>query len=87
MVRLYTCDACRDDDHKNCDLSHPAPPGHYGGSRCMCPCHGNPNFNDPKVIHKDLMEQLKKLSDFEVSSKRFLEIQAKKQKRIKRKKK
>lgn len=68
MVRLYLCEACRSDNHKKCERGHPAPPGHYGGSKCMCHCDGNPKFNDPEQIHKDLMETLRKLSEFEEKS-------------------
>lgn len=43
MVRLYTCDACLRGDHENCRRGFKAPPGVIGGSRCVCPCEGDPN--------------------------------------------
>lgn len=57
MVRLYMCPACRDNDHKNCDRSHPAPPGHYGGSKCICSCDGKPNFR--KLQEQEAKEYFK----------------------------
>lgn len=70
MVKIYTCNACTENRHKDCELSKPSyPPGSYGGSRCLCACRGNPHFNDPDVIHRDIMRQLDKITKFEEASK------------------
>jgi hypothetical protein len=69
MVKIYTCQACTENRHKDCELSKPSyPPGSYGGSRCLCSCNGNPHFNDPDVIHRELMKQLDKITKFDEES-------------------
>lgn len=45
MVKLYTCDPCERGDHDKCEIGQSAPEGQYGGTKCMCPCGGNPNMN------------------------------------------
>jgi hypothetical protein len=49
MVYLYLCKACEDDNHKDCELGFPCPPGQFGGSKCTCQCNGNPKFGLPSV--------------------------------------
>jgi len=68
MVYLYLCAACQMNNHGHCEIGHPAPPGHYGGSLCQCGCRGNPKWNDPKTIHKELWDTINKLGDFEKKS-------------------
>lgn len=50
MVYIYTCQACERDDHIHCELGHPCAPGKYGGSKCRCPCLGDPHWNDPNNV-------------------------------------
>ncbi len=45
MVKLYTCGFCERGEHDKCEIGQPAPEGQYGGTKCMCPCGGNPNMN------------------------------------------
>lgn len=43
---VHLCPECEAGRHKSCWRTKPShPPGSYGGSRCSCPCDGNPNFN------------------------------------------
>lgn len=44
MVMLYTCQACKDGNHGECEGGHPAPEGNYGGSMCRCKCKGDPEY-------------------------------------------
>jgi len=60
-MRLYTCEACINGQHEKCELITRVEPGRWGGSKCKCPCEGNPNFNDPKEIHESLMKLLEKI--------------------------
>jgi len=69
MVYLYYCGACEDGRHKDCELGHPAPPGVYGGSKCRCPCSGDPLWNDPGRIQAQIRRQLKKLDEIQERSK------------------
>ena len=41
MVHLYFYEACFKGNHSKCDLTQPAPPGVFGGSKCYCNCNGN----------------------------------------------
>lgn len=45
MVKLYTCEPCERGEHDKCEIGQSAPDGQYGGTKCMCPCKGNPNMN------------------------------------------
>lgn len=69
MVALYTCQACLDDRHGECELGHPVPPGVYGGSLCQCPCRRDPHWNNPERVHDELQQIVKNLIDFEKLSK------------------
>jgi hypothetical protein len=40
MVYLYTCSACSQERHEDCEIGHPAPKGVMGGSKCLCSCNG-----------------------------------------------
>lgn len=70
MVYLYYCSACEKGKHKKCELGHPAPKGHYGGSKCRCPCSGDPLWNDPARIHAEFMKYLRDLDSFEKKSRK-----------------
>jgi len=72
MVYLYLCSACQQNDHKNCERGHPAPPGVIGGSLCRCGCRGNPNWPDYKGISKGLQADLQKIIKFEEESKKSI---------------
>ena len=65
MVYLYYCGACEDGRHKECELGHPAPPGVFGGSKCRCPCSGDPLWNDPERTLNQLHKEKIKLIEFE----------------------
>ena len=66
MVKIYTCQACTENRHKDCELSKPSyPPGSYGGSRCLCSCNGNPHFNDPKAVHNQLIKMIENAAKHE----------------------
>jgi len=68
MVYLYYCQACENGNHGNCELGHPAPPGHFGGSKCRCPCSGDPLWNSPERIHKELQDLVQKIIDHQKAS-------------------
>ncbi len=70
MVYLYYCKACEEGRHKDCELGHPAPPGVYGGSKCRCPCSGDPLWNDPVRIRKATEKFLDELDKFEKKSRK-----------------
>ncbi len=70
MVYLYYCKACENGNHKKCELGHPAPKGNYGGSKCRCPCSGDPLYNDPERIRKDTEKFLRQLDKFEKKSRK-----------------
>lgn len=72
MVWLYLCTACQRGDHGNCDIGTPAPPGHYGGSKCRCNCGRNPHHNDPAHIQAELRKTIQDLLDFQESSRRVI---------------
>jgi len=58
-MRIYTCHWCTEGQHEKCELSHHCSPGQYGGSRCLCPCKGDPKWKEKFL--KDmglLLEQL-----------------------------
>ena len=61
MVWLYLCKSCENGDHGHCELSHPAPKGHYGGSLCRCPCCGNSHWDTPEFIEEELRGMLDKV--------------------------
>jgi predicted Fe-S protein YdhL (DUF1289 family) len=73
MAYLYTCSACERGEHGKCELSTPpSPPGSFGGSICRCGCRGDADWGNwakmqPK-IHKELMEQLRKIQFSEKQS-------------------
>ena len=68
MVCIRKCNECINGNHKDCALSENCKAGHFGGSMCSCPCHGNPNFNNPNHIHKELMRELENIQKFEERS-------------------
>lgn len=45
-MRIYTCYWCHEGKHEKCDLSSYCSPGQYGGSRCICPCKGDPKWQE-----------------------------------------
>ncbi len=71
MVRIYTCEACERGDHAHCERWHPAPPGFFGGSRCVCPCEGDPDYMEKGLaaIRKRAADILK----FEEQSRKGME--------------
>ena len=40
---LYTCQACLDGDHENCERGTSPGKGMFGGKRCICHCLGRSN--------------------------------------------
>jgi hypothetical protein len=68
MVYLYTCDACLSDNHEHCERTQPAPKGQFGGRHCRCVCNGDPLWNDPQRIHKQLQRDLRRAMSFEEAS-------------------
>jgi len=61
-MRIYTCHWCTAGQHEKCELSHDCPPGQYGGSRCICPCKGDPKYLERKVEEvKKFLEELSQL--------------------------
>lgn len=51
MARLIRAQEC---DCENCNGGTPAPPGNFGGSYCVCPCH-------KKMSDKERIEFLENL--------------------------
>ncbi len=72
MVRLYLCEACRDSNHGACELGHPCPPGHYGGSLCRCPCRGKADWGTPEYNNRELQKLIESIMDFEKASKKAM---------------
>jgi hypothetical protein len=66
-MRIYTCYHCESGDHGKCELTKHAPPGVCGGSRCICPCEGDPDHekNWFKKAQESAMRQLKMVLDNE----------------------
>ena len=63
MVYLYYCQACEKGDHKNCEIGTPMQKGCIsGGSKCRCPCSGDPLYNDPQRIHEECVRLLGQIS-------------------------
>lgn len=65
MVYIYTCQACEQGDHVNCEIGAPMSEGAVsGGSRCRCGCNGDPNWLQ-KVANMPMIDFLKwhRLSD------------------------
>ncbi len=52
----------------NWELRH-IPPGSIGGSKCFCPCTGDPLWNTPEKIEKDLQKLLKDMADYREATK------------------
>lgn len=70
MVRIYTCAACELGDHKHCELGHSAPEGVFGGSKCICPCHGDPDYM--KKAQVELRKHAEELLRFEEQSRKSM---------------
>ena len=50
MVYLYLCEACKKENHKECEHGFPMRKGDVsGGSKCTCQCNGNPKFGLPTI--------------------------------------
>jgi len=47
-------------DCKTCNGGTPAPPGHFGGSTCICPCHQSGHPVDSKEHHEWMMSEHRK---------------------------
>lgn len=63
-MRLYLCHLCETEDHAKCERSTPCPPGHFGGSRCTCPCQGHQNWRErQEKEHKAWFKKRMKLLD------------------------
>lgn len=56
---LYTCQACLDENHVECERSTPAPNGTFGGRMCICMCHGRTNDQ----IKRDLEDHFKQIME------------------------
>jgi len=63
-MRIYTCNACLNDDHEHCEKSHHAPEGHFGGSRCNCLCRGRSKKQWQEDEEKEAIERLKKRKEW-----------------------
>jgi hypothetical protein len=59
-MRIHTCDHCQRGDHARCELTKSVPPGHFGGSKCICACNGDPNWRARQ--QKEQEEELRRLS-------------------------
>ena len=71
MVKIYTCQACTENKHKDCELSKSSyPPGSYGGSFCRCPCKGDPHFDDPNTVYNQLVKMIEYAAKHEKDSKK-----------------
>lgn len=76
MVKIYQCQPCLKGDHKKCERSNKTPPGQCGGSKCICPCNGDPNYE--KKTRAALREYLIELDKFEKKSRKANRIVTKK---------
>ena len=47
---LYNCGACIRGEHAKCERVHSCPPGQFGGSKCVCPCDGNPDYMQTQAL-------------------------------------
>lgn len=74
MVYLYLCRACEKGNHGACELGHPAPKGHYGGSLCRCGCRGQADWNTPERIEKDLRKLVESIMDHQKASEEIMRI-------------
>lgn len=79
MVFIYYCKACEDGNHGACELGHPAPKGHYGGSLCRCPCRGDEKWGKPEFIEEELKKLAASMGDMlkankELKDKSTLEV-------------
>lgn len=69
-------------NHRECELFTPLPPGTYGGKICRCGCHGDHNWNKVNMIEKEIVfdedktrtltDILKDLDDWEERSRESL---------------
>ena len=62
MVQLYTCQACLDALHEECERGHPAKAGNFGGRSCVCPCLGRSDAKRKKDWEKHVGDMLKACS-------------------------
>lgn len=60
-MRIYTCHHCQNGDHAKCARTISPPHGHFGGSKCDCPCDGDVNFEDR--IRRESEAELHRLSE------------------------
>lgn len=54
---LYTCQACLNDDHENCERDTLPAHGMFGGKRCVCHCLGR----SKEQIRRDWEEHMAKV--------------------------
>lgn len=66
VAYIYTCPACEENDHAHCERDRRGIPGDIGGSMCVCPCEGNPNYNNLGEVATKLADDIR---DFEKSIK------------------
>lgn len=62
---IYTCHHCENKDHGKCELIKSAPPGVCGGSKCICPCEGDPDHetNWFEKTQQAVLRQLQQVSE------------------------
>lgn len=75
MVHLYLCKACEEGRHGECDIGTSCPPGHYGGSKCMCGCGGDATWNTPERIDRELRELVQKIMDHQQATERMIPLE------------
>jgi len=61
----YTCGACQMGNHERCEKGHPAPPGVFGGSRCICRCNGRSKEQWMKDEEESMRKRIKGIVNFE----------------------
>lgn len=75
MVYIYLCHPCEEGNHAHCEIGTPMAKGCVsGGSKCRCPCHGDPDYNNPARISKEMQKLVKDIMDFEQSHKRIKNV-------------
>ena len=67
---LYTCGACQSGKHEECEGSHSAGNGVFGGRRCICHCFGRSQEQWQADDEADMKKRLQDLFDMEETSKR-----------------